>query len=132
MSSLQSAFPTLSMASNLLSCLHVRTSPHSERVCHPPVSCHDGDHIRLGLCLASDMSGAKGLTSPARRALRGECPCYRTASNSDVERYRSPESGRMTTIVLPAFSDLAAIFRAAAMFAPQLMPQVIPSSRATR
>ena len=53
-------------------------------------------------------------------------------SNRAVLRYRSPESGSTTTIVLPAFCGRLAIRAATATAAPLEMPEIIPSSRARR
>ena len=46
-----------------------------------------------------------------------------------VERYRSPESGNIATIVFPLFSGFAASCKAAQTAAPEDMPASIPSSR---
>ena len=55
----------------------------------------------------------------------------RVKSNIGVERYRSPESGNTTTIVLAVgLRPRSAIFIAALIAAPQLIPQMMPSSRA--
>src|SRR5271165_3827237 len=55
-----------------------------------------------------------------------------TPSNSAVLRYRSPESGSTTTMVLPAFDGRLAIRAATATAAPHEMPDRIPSSRVSR
>ena len=48
-----------------------------------------------------------------------------------MDRYRSPESGRMTTMVFPAFSGSFPRVRAAYRAAPEEMPASTPSSRAS-
>ena len=48
--------------------------------------------------------------------------------NKSVERYRSPVSGRRTTMVLPAFSGFRASSRAAWSAAPEEMPTRMPSA----
>jgi hypothetical protein len=53
-------------------------------------------------------------------------------SNSAVLRYRSPESGRITTMVLPACSGRWAMRAATAVAAPPEMPARMPSCRARR
>src|SRR5690606_32787293 len=53
-------------------------------------------------------------------------------SNSAVDRYRSAEDGRMTTICLPAISGRAPTSSAAASAAPEEIPTGMPSSAATR
>src|SRR5207247_11001179 len=53
-------------------------------------------------------------------------------SNSTELRYLSPESGRMTTKVLPFISASRAIPVAAAPAAPQEIPERIPSPRDSR
>ena len=50
---------------------------------------------------------------------------------SGVERYLSPESGRRTTILFPAFSGLDATCAAAQSAAPEEMPVRTPSVRAS-
>ncbi len=50
---------------------------------------------------------------------------------SQVDRYLSPVSGRMTTICLPLFSGLFATSRAAHIAAPQEIPARMPSSFAS-
>ena len=54
--------------------------------------------------------------------------CFnQTAENAEVERYRSPVSGRRTTILLPKFSGCNASCFAAAAAAPEEMPTSKPS-----
>ena len=53
-------------------------------------------------------------------------------SNSAVDIYRSPASGRITTIVFPANPGSAASRAATATAAPLEMPAMMPSSRARR
>jgi len=50
--------------------------------------------------------------------------------NNAVDKYLSPVSGRITTIVFPLFSGRLAAFDAAAMAAPEEIPTSIPSSLA--
>ena len=55
-----------------------------------------------------------------------------TPSNRIELKYRSPESGSTTTIVLPAFSGRFPIRTATAAAAPLEIPERIPSSRVSR
>src|ERR1019366_820243 len=55
-----------------------------------------------------------------------------SSSNNGVLRYRSPKLHITVTMIFPLFSGRAAIFAAAAMFPPELIPARIPSSFANR
>ena len=57
---------------------------------------------------------------------------FTRAWNSSVLRYRSPVSGRITTMSLPSLSGLPATCKAAKAAAPEEMPTRIPSCRASR
>jgi len=76
-------------------------------------------------------SSSRGMNSSARRAsvLYTMRPLFFRLTKSEVLRYRSPPSGRITTIRPRGISP--AMRSAAAMAAPELIPTKIPSCRAS-
>ena len=97
-----------------------------------------GDRVdRLGRVLRRDEEPALAVSEPRHHP--GASSYRRVASGRvgqtpkrPVERYRSPVSGKITTIVCPAEPGRAATSSAAWSAAPDEMPARIPSSRARR
>jgi hypothetical protein len=92
------------------------------RVCRRPPACS----YLNGFATRHRRLGAIMVVSPLTHAAKS--PASRP-SKSVVVKYLSPESGRITTIVLPALVARFATLAATATAAPDEIPDSIPSSR---
>ena len=90
-------------------------------------------HGELSLSSSAESGTLIHISFPKNAELAAHCelPVF-YSENMVVERYRSPESGSSTAMVLPSFSGRFAISSAAHRAPPEEMPASTPSSRPRR